>query len=434
MNTGRKQFLLRGYPWVVITFAALFLFYKYVLQVSPSVMTNDLMQHFHINGTGLGNLAATFFYAYLVVQLFVGPLLDKYNPRLLTALALLVSGVGAFWFAESQTLFEASIARGLVGVGAAFATVSYMKMAAVWFEPRQFAFVGGLLATAAMIGSMAGQLPLAYLVSSVGWQSALLYCGLLGLALSSSYYLVVRNKTPDPTIPATKAITLDSPTLKNCLSLLKKKHNWLLMFYSGLAFSPLAVFGGLWGNPFLQEDFHLTKSGAASLVTCAFMGLALGAPLLGFLSDRLGKRFGVMLFGLLLSFFSLALAVYLPAISVWLEGFLLFLFGFGTGAFMLGFAMGKEMNAVGLAASVIALINTGDAVFGAFSEPLAGKVLDLFWDGKVVNGVHYFSLHDYHLALLMLPAYLLLAIVFLSFLKRPSKVKNPDAVFVTASD
>ena len=87
--------------------------------------------------------------------------------------------------------------------------------------------------------------------------------------------------------------------------------------------------------------------------------------------------------------------------------------GFGTGAFMLGFAIGKEMNSIALSASVVALINTGDAILGAISEPLAGKVLDLLWHGKIVDGAHYFSVHDYHIALLMLPGYLLLAVVFL---------------------
>ena len=78
------------YPWIAITVSALFLFYKYILQVSPSIMTNELMRAFHVDGAGLGNLAATFFYTYLVTQLFVGILLDKYSPRYLSAIAIAV--------------------------------------------------------------------------------------------------------------------------------------------------------------------------------------------------------------------------------------------------------------------------------------------------------------------------------------------------------
>jgi MFS family permease len=416
INPNNNQYryrLSKIYPWVVVLFSSLFLFYKYILQVSPSVMTNDLMLHFHVNATGLGNLAATFFYAYLVVQLFVGPLLDKYSPRTLTALALAASALAALWFANAQSLLSASLARGLVGAATAFATISYMKMGTLWFKPEKFPFVSGLLATAAMLGSMAGQVPLGYMIMHVGWQLALFYSSVAGLALSGLYYVCVKDKTLTAT-----ALTITAPKSKDFLKLLKQKDNWLLLFYSGLAFSPLAVFGGLWGNPFLQEAYHASKSQAGLLVSCSFVGLAVGGPFLGWLSGRLNKQYEVMWFGLVLSLVSLSTAVYVPGLNDVLEGLSLLLFGFGTGAFMLGFVMGKVLNSVTLAASVVALINTGDAVFGAFSEPLAGKILDYSWNGKIVHGVHYFSVHDYHLALLMLPLYLGLAGLFLFGLKK----------------
>ncbi|MCH9644762.1 MAG: MFS transporter [Gammaproteobacteria bacterium] len=409
-NTSKRNY----YPWVVVLMSSVFLFYKYVLQVSPSVMTNELMQHFHVDGAGLGNLTATFFYSYLVAQLLVGPLLDKYSPRLLTALALGVCAGGAMLFANASSLATAELSRGLIGVGAAFATVSYMKMAAVWFKPEKFAFVGGLLATAAMVGSMAGQVPLALLVSHSSWQTSLYDCGFLGLVLAALYYVLVRNKSPsNKTELATEATQTSSLKLSDFVKLLKRKQNWMLLFYSGLAFAPVAVLGGLWGNPFFQESYHLSKSSAASLTSMIFFGLALGGPLFGFLSDKLNKRFEVMLFGLMLSFSSLVFALYYSGLPVAFEATALFLFGLGTGAFMLGFTMGKELNPVSMAASVVALINTGDALFGAFSEPFVGKLLDTFWDGKMLNGARLFSVHDFHVSLALLPVFLVAASVFL---------------------
>src|SRR5258708_427118 len=129
-----RDSFLKYYPWIVIVLCSFFLFYKYVLQVSPSVMTKDLMSEFNVHGAGLGNLAATYFYAYLVAQLFVGPLLDRYSPRILTTIAIVICAFGAFAFANTQSLFSAEIARALMGVGTAFATVSYMKMSAMWFR------------------------------------------------------------------------------------------------------------------------------------------------------------------------------------------------------------------------------------------------------------------------------------------------------------
>ena len=403
--------LKRLYPWVVMLFCALFLFYKYVLQVSPSIMADNLMRVFHLNGVGLGNLAATYFYSYMVTQVFVGPLMDKYSARWLSALAVFICALGAFMFGMGHTLSVELFARALVGVGAAFATVSYLKMAAVWFKPERYALVGGLLATAVMVGSMTGEAPLSLMFGAVGWRVGMYIVGVFGLVLALCFTLFVRDKNhlyeTAPNVDHNESLKL-----KDFVGLLKKKENWLLLFYSGLAFSPLAVFGGLWGNPFLVQAFHVSKTAAATLTSMSFLGLGAGAPFLGYVSDKLQKRFAVMMFGLVLSFVALALVVYLP-MSTWVAGVLLFLFGFGVGAFMLGFTVGKELNNVALAATVIGLINTGDALFGAFTEPMVGKFLDMFGDHKVVHGVQMFSLHDFHLAFAMMPVYLLLAAAFL---------------------
>src|SRR3990167_10924158 len=91
----QKNNIILWYPWAIILLSASFLFYKYILQISPSLMTDDLMNFFHVSGAGLGNLAATYFYSYAIMQLFAGFLLDRFSPRILTAVALLITGLGA---------------------------------------------------------------------------------------------------------------------------------------------------------------------------------------------------------------------------------------------------------------------------------------------------------------------------------------------------
>lgn len=410
------------YPWLVILLCAAFLFYKWVLQVSPSIMTTDLMREFKVNGAGLGNLAATYFYAYLVMQLFVGYLLDRYSPRLLSSLALLVCAIGAYFFSQADSLSFALLSRTLIGLGVAFATVSYMKIAALWFKPQQFAFVGGLLATAAMLGAVFGQAPLSLLVTHAGWRQTLAILAVVGVCIAVLFYLIVRDERHNGDNRPLK-IEKQGFTLQDLGTLLKGKANWVLAFYSGLAFTPVAVFGGLWGNPFFEASYNLSQTQAASLISCMFIGLAIGSPILGLISDRLGKRISVMKWNALLSLIILTLIIYLP-LPIWLVGFLTFSFGFTTGAFMLCFALGREINKASLAATVIALINTGDAIFGSITEPAIGKILDLQWQGAVVNGIHYFSAHQYQVALSPLIIYLLGAFILLWCLREPKHPYN----------
>lgn len=410
-----------AYPVLVMCLAAGFLFYKYVLQVFPSIITEQLMEEFHLTGVGLGGLAATFFYTYMITQLFVGILLDKFSTRGLTSAAIFCCATGVLLFSQAHTVLAASVFRGLMGVGVAFATVSYMKLAALWFPPRQYAFVSGLLATAAMAGAVFGQAPLAWFITDFGWRYCLWIVGMVGFGLGFLFLILVRDNSPYSQIKSSESrISFSDIGL-----VFKNKQNWLLTFYSGLAFSPVAVFGGLWGNPFLEQAYQLSKTQAASMVSLVFIGLGLGSPLLGMLSDRLGKRRVVMFFSTLVSCLAITLIIYAHPLSLGILSVLLFVFGFGLGAFMLVFAMGKEINNLALTATVIAMINTSDAALDALTEPFIGKLLDLGWDGKIVNGVHQFSLYSYHLALSVLPIYLLIAALLLLWVKEVPANRQP---------
>ncbi|HSW69861.1 MAG TPA: MFS transporter [Gammaproteobacteria bacterium] len=408
MNTETRRY----YPLLVISLCALFLFYKYILQIYPSIITDQLMQEFKLTGAGLGNLAATFYYTYMVAQLVVGVLLDKYSTRWLTSLAIFSCAIGIFLFSQSHTILSACLSRGLMGIGVAFATVAYMKLAAMWFPPRQYAFIGGLLATAAMAGAVFGQAPLSWIVDQTGWRYCLALTGAAGLVLAFAFALFVRDKS------TTAAASKHSPiSFQDIVEVFKNKQNWLLTFYSGLAFSPIVIFGGLWGNPFVVQAYEVSKTQAASLVSLVFIGLGIGSPIIGFISDRLGNRRWVIFASTLISCFAITLILYAHPMPIWLLSILLFLFGFFLGAFMLVFAIGKELNKAAMTGTVIAMINMSDAILDAITEPGIGKLLDLSWDGKIVNGVHYFSLSAYHVALSILPIYLLAATVLLFWVK-----------------
>lgn len=410
---------LKGYAWLAISVCALLLFYKYVLQVYPSTITNELMRAFHVHGFGLGNLAATFFYAYFVVQLFVGVLLDRFGMRVLCTIAVLISAAGAFIFSKTSALSWVFVGRAMMGIGAAFATVTYMKVAAVWFKPRQFAFVGGLLASAVSLGAIFGDSAMTFLSDHLGWRESVFYCGIIGLVIAVLFYAIIREHPTHGRAFQTAAHpsqrqAQDAPpnhlSWRHFLSVFSKAQNWWLTVYSGLAFAPIVVFAGLYGNAFLELKYHLTKLTAASMTSMIFAGLGIGGPLFGVLADHWGRRRPFMFTGLVLSFIAIVLMVYSPVQNRFELYALAFILGLGTGAFMLGFAIGKSINPLFLSATIIAMINSGDAILGALSDPLVGKLLDLSWTGEMYRDAPVYTLHNYRMAFSVLPIYLLIAV------------------------
>ena len=376
--TSVKALTQKLYPWIVWFLGACFFFYKYLVQVSPSVMTSDLMHAFNINAAGLGNLSACYFYAYLMMQIPVGILLDKFSPRYLTAFAILVCGLSTFVFSETDSLMLACLSRAFIGFGAAFAAVSCFKIAALWFPPKRFALISGLCMTAAMLGAVGGQAPLSLLVQNYGWRMALQIIAGLGVLLSLIYVLTIRDKTKKTVVTQPKRET-------HSFHILKSKQAWLLSLYSGLAFAPVSVFGGLWGVPFLQQVYHLSASKAALAVSWIFIGFAAGAPLLGWLSDVLRKRKPLMILGTGLATFSLMTVIYGSNLNLGIISLCLFLFGLGASGFFISFSMIKEIFPLLLTATVLGFMNTFDSICEALTEPLIGKLLDLGWDGSLLN-------------------------------------------------
>lgn len=408
-----------SYPiraWTIWFLSAIFMFYKYAIEVSPSVMTGTLMKAFHISGVELGNLAACYFYAYLLLQIPAGLLLDKFGPRKITTLAIILCATGCLVFSRADSLLLAGIGRFLTGIGAAFAVVNCLKLIANWFPFKQFAFMTGLMMTMAMLGAVGGQAPLAAFIQQMQWRHAIKLIGMAGLLLAVIFWIIVRDKAPDHKrekhIVPTKISLLDS-----IKQVFKNPQAWWLSVYSGFAFAPVMVFGGLWGVSFIMEAFKLTQNISAQMVSLIFIGFAIGAPVFGWFSDWLGRRRIVMLYGTILALISISTVIYAPGISVYSLAFLLFIFGFSISSFLLCFTMIQEINLPIFAATAIGFMNAFDALLGAFSDPLTGMFLDLQWDGKLVDGVRIFSIGAYQTVFFTLPVYLIISILTLLKIK-----------------
>lgn len=402
------------YAWYVLALSSFFLFYKYLTQVFPSVITQELLTTFHLDGAGLGILAACFFYSYLIVQIFSGVMLDKYNTKWILISATAIAAIGSILFSYSHSFAMASFARVLMGIGAAFATVGFMKIATLFFRPEQFGVVGGLLTTGVCLGAVFGQAPLAFLIKHYDWRFAILIIGIIGFVICIIFAITVFLKKDH------HLHTLDKLTWPDFKSVIHNRKNWYLTIYSGLAFAPMAVFGGLWGIPFMRETFELPTTTTSALMSLSYIGLGIGGPLFGYIADRFGNRYAIMKLGLIMCFISLGLVIYLK-IPFTLLVICLFLFGLGIGAFMLGFAEGKDNNPLHMAASVIALINTGDAFFGAVTQPMVGQLLDFSRHHLTQHSTDYFSTADYRYSFISLMLTMVFAYIALMLAQRSKR-------------
>lgn len=365
------------------------------------------MKHYTLSAFDLGVLASSYYYSYSFMQIVSGWSLDRFSIRLVATIAIALLAFSLFLFAQYHSFFMMCFSRILMGIGASFATVLYMKCAALWTQPKTFGIVASLLATATMLGAAFGGAPLAYLFHALTWRHSLIYIGFISLFLALLSFLIISDVRTDGS--SFRHNTIPFSQLNN---IFMNKNNLLLMAYSGLAFSPLIIMGGLWGTPFLILKYHLSTEQVSYLLSIMFIGIAIGAPLWSFIAVYFKNRHVLMQVANLFSLISISCIIY-ARFSYIDEAILFFILGFSVGCFMFSFSICRDINPLGLLGFAFAFMNTGEGIIGSFLEPAIGGVLD------ITKGHHAtFSMSDYHEALILLPICFVFAALLLAMLKR----------------
>lgn len=404
--------------WIIWLLAAGFFFAEYFARVAPSVMVPNLMRAFGVHAGSLGALSAMFYYAYVGMQLPVGALVDRFGPqRLLTVMSALC-GVACLLFAYSHSLGMANLARFMMGFAAAFAFVGALKLARVWFPSARFGLMAGATQALGMLGAALGEGPVSFVVAAVGWQRTMIIIGIVLIALAVLIFLIVRDH------PEYAPEKIQEPYYNNEYSLLgglwqvlRNKQTWLNGAFVGFLYAPTAAFAELWGASYLHRVYNITPEIAASAVSLMFIGWGVSSPLMGWLSDKIGRRKPILLGSAFFSLVFMSSVLYIPHLPVALMFILLFLYGMSNVGVATSYAVASEINSKSLSGTSMSFANMASVIIGAFFQPIIGWLLDMSWDHKIVNGIPWYSAHDYHMAMLALPACFVLSFIFAAVLK-----------------
>ena len=387
---------LRLLPLLGWLSCAIFFFYAWVLRVAPSVMVEELMRDFAVGAAVLGHLSAAYFYGYAGMQIPVGLLIDRFGPRRLTTIAAIICAIGCVLFAYAATLTTATAGRFLIGASAAFSLVSAMAMAGQWFSPNRFAVLSGIAMAFGMAGGVFGQAPLRLAIEASDWRTANLLLAVGGAALAVACWLTVRDRWRG---------TGGIGRAFSGLATVATHRQTLLIAIAGLGTSaPLLGFAALWGVPFLEAAYGLSRASAAATTSVLFIGWAIGAPLIGWISDRIDRRRPPLVVGLVLQTTVFAALIYTPNLSPAALTTLCFFTGFFGGGQITCFALVKDNHPPALSGTAIGFLNGAVTGAGALFQPLVGMLLDLAWAGQIAQGARIYDAGAYRLAFLSIVA------------------------------
>lgn len=397
---------------VVIAAYVLSFFHRF----APAGIASDLAATFQTSAASLGVLAATYFYVYTIMQVPTGVLVDTLGPRRILVGGSLIAAAGSLLFGLAPDLTTAMIGRTLIGLGVSVVFIAMLKLIALWFDERRFATLVGLSMLIGNAGSVLAGTPLAAAASVVSWQTVFIVISGISLLIALASWWLIRDEAQDDGDKAKSGFDR-TVIIGALLGVLRNRATWPPVVVNFGLTGSFFTFGGLWLTPYLTTIHGMTRVTAAGHLSLYFAGFAIGCLAVGSLSDRIGRRRPV-LFGsglVVCAFWALLLsAVSMPlALSHALFG----LMGVATAGFVLTWACAKEVNPPHLSGMSTSVTNMGGFLAGALVQPAVGVVMDMGWDGSVIDGVRQYSEQTFLLGIGLIAALAVLGTIASLFVR-----------------
>ncbi len=347
--------------WIIFILATSHFFLSQFYRTSNAVIATQLIQDLSLDTEGLGLLSASFFYGFAITQIPIGLLLDKVGPRKMMTLLSLLGIIGAFVFSVADSLSMGLIGRILLGIGMACNLMGTFKLLTTWFEPLIFATLSGLVISVGTMGNIVATTPLVMLVEEMGWRQSFQLIAGINLVLTLILFMVVRDR---PGLSSGAPAGIESSisfrqAFSNLATLLKDRDYWIISLATFVRYGTFAAFQALWAGPFLMEAMGYSAVKTGNLILLMTVGIIMGSPFWGALSDRVFKtRKWIIVFCLAaLAVIALFLMLIPPDAKLAVVASFFFAFGFFSSAGLLMYPHIKDLMPIEMAGAAMTGIN-----------------------------------------------------------------------------
>jgi sugar phosphate permease len=377
--------------WIVFGVICLVYFLVYFHRVSTSVIVTDLLAAFNTNATALSFMSSMYFYLYAFEQPVVGYLADRFGPRRVIGWWSMIAAAGCFIFAAAPNIAVAAIGRGLIGIGVGGVYVPALKALALWFRQKEFAGMLGVLMSVGNVGAVIATTPLAWAAATWGWRSSFVLIGVVTLALAVITLLKTRDhagSTPAPVLGADKSAPARGGLRVDVTQVLASGQFWIsaVLFFG--CYGTLLTLQGLWATPFLMTALEIGRLQASKLNMLIPIGVIIGSPLLGWLSDRFAlnkRRLQVaILSGYAITWFGM---IFFPTVlgAIGLGTLQLIMGALAGGFVTIAWAIVRENTPARLMGLTSGLLNPSPFLGVAVFQVLTGTILD---QAGIVGGLY----------------------------------------------
>jgi len=283
MDTDQSQSRLNGvavFFYVFLPFA-LGHYLSSLLRNVNAVLAPHLVGALALTPGQLGLLTSAFFFAFALVQLPVGIALDRYGPRKVQVILLMLAATGALLFATGRSFGQLVLARAVIGCGLGGCFMSAVKAIATWISPKRLPSVQGYLIAVGGLGAASSTMPVRMLLQHIDWRGLFMLLALLTACSGLLIWLITpRSKAPGGALPTVRSV-LDvyrAPAFRATISLVLVPH----AIFFGIQ--------GLWIGRWLSDVARFPDAAVAYLLYMGMASVIFGAIAVGMITEWAGRR------------------------------------------------------------------------------------------------------------------------------------------------
>lgn len=377
---------MTGYPQSLRPFFIFFILSAlYTLsmfhRVSNAVIAPNLIQDLGLDAETLGILGGAFFYSFALLQIPMGPMLDRIGPRIVVGSSTLVGAFGAFLFAFGDSYPAALLGRILIGAGMASILMGALKIFTLQFPPEKFATLMGTPVSIGTLGNILAASPLAYLTSTIGWRTTFIIAGGVTASLAFlTFFILGREKKGHEDHTFSPSSPPEIKILQSFRLILGSLAFWQIGAVAFFRFGISMGLQGLWLGPYLMDIKGYSPVQTGNLLIFLAFGLIVGGPISGQFADRIFRNNkGIALWGLCLYTLSLfpLTGIFKIQSPLW-YGLIFFFMGFFNAFGMVIYSHAKSLFPIAISGTVMTWVNFFTMAGAAIFMPALGKIIESF--------------------------------------------------------
>ena len=420
----------RAIPWIIWGVAGCYYLYEIILRMYPGTMTIELMHKFNANATQISIFTAFYYFAYTIMQIPAGLIIDRFSIRKTLFIACLFCIAGFIIIHNTSNMTLAEVGRFIIGFGSAFAYIATLKVASIWLPPHRFGLACCIADSLGMLGAMLTEIVLVRMNIHFGYHFTSIMLVILGLIIAVMIYSILR-ASPNANKAKKKYFEIDlhdkSDVLDKIITLCRNPQIWLIGLIGCLFYLPSSVVGDIWGMPYLKTVYHLSSTQASLVLATFFAGWIIFGPIFGALSDKIQLRCPPIKITLVINALLFSIVIFTPYFLHYQLPHLIlfiifFIIGISTSTHPLLFAIAKENYSTKVTGTVIAITNSFVMLGGIIFQPLVGKLLDANQSTQHAHGFATYSIHSYTIALSVIPISLVACIILMKFVKETGSI------------